>query len=283
MAIDISQLSGALEQFISQLPSILFIGEILFYVLFLLFLGSISVIGFRGFAGMWKMLFIRIGSGAVSLLCGISLAPFFSKIIPLKGIIMDLFMLDLIIASVFSALILLFALYIISKQMDSKKAIQKKIASLQERLKNTKDVSPKPFMKRPLVVAGILVIIALLVASLINFESFPNYYEKVFESFGLDIDDLAELQKGLNQGDNGTQADSCISTVAAFSKNATVLAALAKDYEDAGLKSQIESNSKSTVISMKKIETPEATLIIAVTENGKTCIATKSKFCSCLE
>jgi hypothetical protein len=285
IAINPAQMAGALSEVMVNLPAILDNLQIITYILLILFFGSIAVLGFRIYAPFWKRILIRIGFGFLCLFSGAAIAiymPFHDSIIG------KLIQLDLLIGGVVASIIFAISLFILSKGISSENTIKRAIEKLEERLKKEHSKpKPKNTLTGPYFLAGIVIIILLLLFSAANFRGFPSFQDSMMSAFGMTSEDFESLQnvlgsvKDLDMPEGIMEIPTeCTNAYSAISRNTDAMSNLV-DYDNPTLKTNIESEAGETVIDMKSVEVEGLTIVVALTQTGKTCFASEDIFCAC--
>jgi len=137
-------------------------------------------------------------------------------------------------------------------------------------------------------IIGFGVLIAVLVASVVFFEGFPNPSESFYSLFGITPDDMAGMSDSLrgNPFVAGNLPEGCIAPFffteydAQFQDDQFLLDHL---YENDSVKAMVEEKSADSVRMMIGIEHEGRGIVVAFTESKKSCYLTDGKFCACME
>jgi hypothetical protein len=285
IAIDPSALAASLSEIMANLPVILGWLQTITYILLVLFFGSIAVIGFRIYAPFWKKLLIRVVFGFLSLFSGAAIAGF----MPLPdNILIKLVQIDLLIGGVVSSIIFAVSLYILSKALNSEDTIKRAIERLQAALK--KELArpkPKSMWSSPFFLAGVVIIALFLIFSAANFRGFPSFQDSLMDTFGMTPEDFESLGdvldnvKDMNMPEGIADMPSeCLDLLSAIGRSPESMTELA-DYTNPTLKSIIESSTGQSVLDMKRTSVQGGLVIVAITSEGQTCIASETELCIC--
>lgn len=285
IAIDPTTLAASLSEIVANLPVILDTLQNVTYILLVLFFGSIAIIGFRIYAPFWKKLVLRMAFGFLSLFTGAAIAGF----MPLPdNIIIKLAQIDLLAGGILSSIIFAVCLYILSKALSSEDTIKKAIERLQAMLKK-EQARPKPknTWSSPFFLAGVVIVALFLIFSAANFRGFPSFQESLMEAFGLTQDDFESLSNVLDKVKDmdlpegiAEMPNECYDLLSAMDQNPESVARLV-DYSNPTLKSAIESSTGQPVLDMKQAYVQGSIVIVAITADGMTCIASETELCIC--
>jgi len=144
------------------------------------------------------------------------------------------------------------------------------------------------FFRDPHKVSGLAIMLAVIIASVVFFEGFPNPGESFTSMFGLTMDDFANLSQSMKDlppfllGDN----EGCISPIALAGLQSQLQDqefVRSHVYENQGTKALVEGDAGEAVIRMIKMDHEGKEVILAVTEGLKLCYLTDGKFCGCLD
>ncbi|MBU0530594.1 MAG: hypothetical protein KKC05_02875, partial [Nanoarchaeota archaeon] len=181
---DILPILDIMPDLLRNLPVLVQILQAIGYVVFILFLGSISIRGYRGYANWFFRFGVRVGLGFVALIGGIAL----SNVVPfLNEGVYRMFQLNVLIFGVISSIILLVAVYMIAFNIINVEGMRKQIENLQKRLEKARDVKAKKLA--PISIVGIVILIGFVLFSALFFGGFPDMLSDV----GLNPDDLSNL------------------------------------------------------------------------------------------
>ena len=106
-----SQLLSNLPALIANLPAIMETVQIVFYIFLILTFGSLVLKGYRGFLPWWQSLLIRLGTGSLSLIGGISIGNYITFFNSLE---LQLLQLHIIMGGFIAASILLISFYFLT-------------------------------------------------------------------------------------------------------------------------------------------------------------------------
>jgi hypothetical protein len=208
--------SNVIGEIFTNLPEFLGIVQIIIYVAFVLFFGSIIMLGFRAYIHWILRILIRLGVGVVALIAALALAP----LLPLAAIFgptlapfLPVFQADVLIGGIVSAIIIGICLYMITFELIDAKKIQRQIESLRKKLDKARRRKPSQQV-RLVRVGGIILIVVFLIFSLVNFRGFPDPMALIAAAVGIEPDEFSDLLSGFSGfGDNGLSGE-CINTVA---------------------------------------------------------------------
>ena len=291
---DFSNMLAFAPEIIRSMPLIFQTVQIVAYLFFVLFFGSIIIRGFRGYLPWHMKLLGRLGFGFIALVCAVAFAP----LIPLEStgiyrIIFTLMQLNLWIAGIISSVVLTLSLFLISNKIYNVRGMEKAMDKLKARLEKAKhvmkDMSGKSIIQNllhPVRLAGIIVFAGFIAFALINFRGFPNPTENVLSAIGLnqsDIDNLAGYINAVSPNQTAPMPEGCVSPlVLAQNFQEAILQNSLPVYADSGIKTLIESNSKESVELMYRIEYNQRVYALAITTKQSVCSATGSQFCGCI-
>lgn len=285
IAINPALMAASLSEIVANLPTILQAVQIVTYIGFIFFFGFIVVLGFRIYAPFWKRMLLRIGFGALSLFSGSAIAGF----MPLPdSIIVTLFQLDTILGGIVSAIVFAVSVFLITKVLSSEETIKGEIAALQEELKKEQSRhKPKNKLASPYFLSGMVLIALMLIFSAANFSGFPSFQNSIMSTFGLtqeDLESVSGVLEGVEDMDIPPELmdmpSECYSILNTISTDPGFLDGLS-GYTNQQLKTKIEQESGEAVIDMKRAEVGGNFAVVAITGNGKTCIATENDLCVC--
>jgi hypothetical protein len=181
--------AAALGLMLSNLPGFLGIIQTVVYIGFVLFFGSVAVVGFRAYIHWTLKLLLRVVTGIVALICGIALSPLLPGV---SGGLFSLFQLDIIIGGVVAAAVIAAGLYLITFGMVNAERIENAIASLNRKLEEarTKEKTQKSEMIK---IGGVVILAILLIISLFNFHGFPNIMDQIAPLLGTTPEELTRM------------------------------------------------------------------------------------------
>lgn len=262
---------------ITNLPLFLQAVQIVAYVFFVLFFGLIASRGLRIYLGFWTGFLLRIVLGIACLVSGIALAgfiPFFNE-----GLL-SILQLNMLAASILSAIVIAIALRMFSSRFSNAPGIQREIESLKRMLeKEGKKETGLSAFKHPVPIIGIVVIIVFLAFVLMNFRGFPDYGSDVFSAVGLSSEDLAAMEQQFREYSQTSQA--CRDTINLVSSLGSGLSELLNPYDNDTLKGLMEQKSGESLLQMYRADSDGKIMIIGQMNNSKYCYATEIEVCLC--
>ncbi len=281
MAIDPAQLAGTLSELITNLPLILQVTQIVIYIFLILFLGSIVVIGYRGFLPFWKRFLLRIAFGFLCLISGISLAGFMPVFN--EGIFI-LFQTSMFAAGILSSVVFAVSLYLISLRIPRSDVIKAKIKKLEEKLSKVKEKKPpKRRVLDPFMIGGTLIMVVFLLFVLINFQGFPSFSQDIYSFFGFtqeDIENIGGVLGGL-EGFQDTEGCTEIKNLLLQDLNLLSDPAVWETYINDVLKTEMENEIGMVIAGLQKTEQDGKVIIIGIVDINNICIATEDEVCYC--
>jgi hypothetical protein len=291
---DFSNMLAFAPELLKGMPLIFQTIQIVAYIFFVLFFGSIVIRGFRGYLPWHMRLIAKIGFGFMALVCAVALGP----LIPTEStgiyrIIFTLIQLNLWIAGVISAAVLAVSLFLISSKIRNIPGMEKAMDRMKARLEKArsieKEMTGKTLVQKltqPMVLAGIIILAAFLTVSLVNFRGFPNPSENVLSAIGLnqsDIDTLGSYIEAVSPNQTGQMPEGCVSALElAQNFQEDILQNSLPVYTDPAIKVLIESESGESVELMYRIEYRQRVYALAITARQSVCSATGSLFCGCI-
>jgi hypothetical protein len=299
--VDLSSL-GEMAALIQNLPEFMFWTQIVIYIFFIFFFGSLALRGYRGYLHWTLHLLLRIGSGFACLVAGIGLSP----ILPLVSgnMILRIAQLDVVIGGAVSAVVLALSFYIMTLRFPRTLVIKKKIKALEARLSKTRDRPPSKMRMDPLIIIGVVIILAFMAASIYNFRGFPDPASDLLAQMGMTPEELTQIggllgDPGAGAGIGGLvpegvvieggsiseQSPACLSAMLAMVPIQDQLQdpvfLLEHMYADPGMQALIEAGSGKTVTQMFRVTEDGNDIIIAQTQDMFTCTAVPGEFCLC--
>lgn len=274
---DISNLLVFMPELLRELPFIIQAVEIITYIFLILLFGSIIVKGYRGYMHSAARFLLRIGTGSVSLISGISLSgflPFFNTSI------YKILHIDMIIGGLIAVAVLTFCIYLISHHIFNIEGIRKQIRRLQDKLRLAEEIRSRGRAGLdPFRVAGIVILAIFLIFSFGTFRGFPD----ILSEMGLSKEDLNKLADEIEivseQFSGANLPRGCISIAVLANEYGFDL--LKTPYTDPDIKSMIEQESGYEVLSMFTVTYNQQNIILAVTQE-EICSATQTQFCECI-
>ena len=291
---DFSNMLAFAPELLKGMPLIFQTIQIVAYIFFILFFGSIVIRGFRGYLPWHMRLLARLGFGFIALVCAVALGP----LIPTEStgiyrIIFTLIQLNLWIAGVISASVLAISLFLISSKIRNIRGMEKAMDRLKARLEKArsieKEMAGKTLVQKltqPMVLAGIIILAVFLIASLVNFRGFPNPSENVLSAIGLnqsDIDMLGSYMEAVSPNQSAPMPEGCVSALElAQNFQQDIIQNSLPVYTDPAMKALIESESHESVELIYRIEYRQRVYALAITTKQSVCSATGTLFCGCI-
>jgi uncharacterized membrane protein len=291
---DFSGLISFAPELLRSLPQIFQTVQLIAYILFMFFFGSIVIRGFRGYLPWHVKLLARMGLGFLTLVCAVSLAPF----MPFGGtgvfrLMFTILQADIWIAGVISALVLAVSLFLISSRFYNIKAMEKSMEKLKAKLEKAKAVGKeeegKTFVQRilqPMRLAGIVIFVGFLVIALISFKGFPDTTGNILSAIGLtpqDIENLTGYIEAISPSQE-SMPEGCVSPLElAQNFQESIIRNDLPVYADPAIRNLIESNSAGEKVALiYRIEYKQRTYALAITDRQSICSATGDLFCGCV-
>lgn len=291
---DFSNMLAFAPELLRGMPLIFQTIQIVAYIFFILFFGSIVLRGFRAYLPWHMKLLARLGFGFIALVCAIALGP----LIPTEStgiyrIIFTITQLNLWIAGIISAAVLAVSLFLISSKMPNIRGMEKAMDRLKLRMEKArsieKDMAGKTVVQKltqPMMLAGIIILAGFLVVSLVNFRGFPNPSENVLSAIGLnqsDIDTLGSYIEAVSPNQTAPMPEGCVNPLElAQNFQQDILQNSLPVYTDNAVKTLIESESGESVELMYRIEYKQKVYALAITAKQSVCSATSTQFCGCI-
>jgi uncharacterized membrane protein len=291
---DFSSMLAFAPELLKGLPMIFQTIQIVAYLFFVLFFGSIIVRGFRGYLPWHMKLFLRLGLGFVALVCAISLAPMIpTESTGIYRIIFTLMQLNLWIAGIISSIILTVSVLLISNMMYNIRGMEKAFERLKARLEKAKSVEKAMAGKKlsfkilqPARVIGIAVFVLFLVFCLLSFRGFPNPTDNVLSAIGLnqsDIDKLSGYIEAVSPNQTEPMPEGCVSPLElAQNFQQAILKDSLPAYTDPAMRTLIESGSGESAELIYRVEYKQRVYALAITTKQSLCSATGNLFCGCI-
>ena len=243
-----------------MLPTMLSYMQILIYVIAVLFFGSIAVAGFRGFLTWPRKLLLRLVLGAMCVVTGVAITPF----VRINNDILSLLQLDSFIGMLVSSIILLVCMHLMTLNIPYSVVLKERIKRLTDRLEKREDKNakmPENRLKHPATIAGLVLFIAFMGFSLLNFHGFPDMKHDIYSSMGMSESDIASMNDALGQYINSPLANVSANCMAALQEMQGKEGLTETVYENDATKAAVESAAGGTVSEMYKLESGGRTLI----------------------
>lgn len=266
---------------LKQLPELLFLTDIIFYVFGVLFFGSLAMKGFRGSLHFASHFGLRVVMGIISMMGGLALRGLFPF---LNEGIYQLFQADLLAGTLVTSIILGVGLYLVSFRLINVTALQKRIEKIQARIQKGKSIPPEQRGWRdPVKLVGIVIIVAILGISLITFRGFPLASQNFLSFLGLTEEDLQNLSKQFEELEKleGELPPGCESILTILQTTGPDITKLPVS-TDSSVKTLLEQEAGSDVLDMRIAVVGGEEYVLAVTKDSQICSATREQFCSCL-
>ena len=283
---DLSGLIAFGSEVLANLPEFLFIVQILVYWGFIMLFGWIVMFGYRTYSPPVTRFLARLCFGFIALVCGVSVSGLINLDVGSYRILYSFAQLDVFMGGLISSFVLLLSVYLISRNIFNINGIKKAIGRLQKRLESAeKAKGDKKLLRRPSMVAGLLIFVCYLVFALLNFQGFPVMSERVFSVLGISQGELESLMESAREAQNITDSKGgCASVMSVLQANyEKMLNNELPVYENQGTKNMIESETGSKVVMMYTAVYKGREYILAVMENEKVCSATEGRLCSCFD
>jgi len=269
---DLTSMLELLPDVLRGLPTLLNVMYIIGYVFFILFLGSISIRGYRGYMHFTLRFLLRIGLGAAALIAGMGLSEFLPII---NSGIYRTFQLHVLAGGIISSVILMGCVYMISYNILNIQGIKNRISRLQEMLQRAGSIQGKQKLT-PISIIGIVILVAFLLFTIINFKGFPN----ALEDLGLTEADLSSLADEIEAITGKNLPEGCI-TITELSREFG-LGLLSEEFNDTEARSLMETNYGRSVSKTYRVTYRDKNIILGVTEDGGLCSVINNKFCECI-
>lgn len=288
------------------LSTIIQIGWVGIYLIFILMSGWTIMKGFRSYLPWYMRLLGKIGFGFLSLICAMSIAP----LIPIEegtglfGMILSMIQINFFVAGLISTTVLTISLLIISHKIYNIEAMEKLLERLRLKIEKARAVEKEMAGKslfqnilQPARLVGIIILAGFVFFALLNFRGFPDPVKNVQDAMG-DIlagqgvtPDMIKLLCDFmgNYNQSGNFSGDCvgpIEIVQSFNASLNDIPAIISQlplYVDSGTKSAIESGSGESVELMYRVVYKEKTYALALTRTQSVCTATEGKFCGCIK
>lgn len=271
-------LSGLLK----ELPTILFLSDIMFYVFGSLFYGSIVMRGFRGYMNPLVHFGLRVAMGFLSMIGGLAFRGFFPQF---NEGIYQLFRLDILIGSLLTSVLLAIGIYLMTFRLINIDSLIRRIEKLEKIIDRAKKGrKKKQGFNDPVVWIGVGIIVGTLAFSLFSFQGLPSISEGFLSFAGFTQDDLRDLSNEIGKFEEQEKnlPEDCTSILNILQATGPDITKLPRS-TDSRFKSLIERGAGSNVIDMRVASVAGEAYIIAVTDDTKLCSAKSDKFCSCLD
>ncbi|MBL7206380.1 MAG: hypothetical protein ISS36_02145 [Candidatus Aenigmarchaeota archaeon] len=190
-------IAGMME-IINQLPQILFFSQIIFYVFFILFFGSLATRFYRAYIHPILKFLLGIGIGFLCLISAVPLSGFFQSF---STGILKLMQIDLFIGGLVSSIVFGIGLFFVTYRREDIERLKGVIKKLENRINTAKKFEGKGINKFTII--GIVIIIAFVAYLLLNFQGLPDTNEDLYSMLGMSPDDLKNISNLLEQGEVG--------------------------------------------------------------------------------
>jgi hypothetical protein len=193
-------------------PEVLFYVQIIAYILLLLFFGRIVILGYRNYIPGWVGLLLKAATGLVVLFAAITLSSMFTLTGQI-GRIINLVQGNILIFGILTSIIMIFAIYLISKNFPNSKGIRNALQRIDHRMERAQQKKPAKSNFEPTLALGVLVILALLLFSVVIFQGYPNLSDRLYSEMGTTQEEIAGIFS-LAGNAMGSSDDSDMVTVA---------------------------------------------------------------------
>jgi len=280
----------------SILPSILPAVQILVYIFF-----SLGIFGWIAISGMTmpltrlQNLGLRLGTGFLSLTGGLSFSQYITlSQNPYADAVLEMMQMKLLIAGVATSILIGMAMFLISLNIFSRSAAQNEKERYEKKLKELKPEGT-PLLRRPIMIAGLAIVIALLVVIPLGYSGLPDFSsdaDKAFLSFGISRQDIiSQLKAVQSQAElldsrlNATALpEECPSLMSVLIANSDkLMSGNLSPYSDQNAKALLERVSGESVNAMFSLAYEGKSVIIGYTDNGKICSVIGNTFCECID
>lgn len=286
---DVSGLLQAAPMVLNEMPQIITGLQIAFYIVLILGSGSIIRKGYRGYMHPAVGLLARIGFGFVALITSLGISNLMPVFIE-NGfyILVQRLVINPIIGIVVSTIVLTMSLYLISHNVFNIPGIKKQIEKMQSMLKRAEELTAKGMKKlEPMRIVGIVVLVAFLILSLINFQGFPSMGDELFGFIGLTPDDIDEFNQYMEDMGVFTGAgtpEGCAPIITLIQPNLDAfMSGNLPESTDQLIISMIENSGSINVFRMYSIKHDGVDYYLALSDDGNTvCSAKSNQFCSCM-
>jgi len=290
---DFSSMLTFAPELLRNMPQMLFLLQIGFFILFVRVFGWIIMLGFRGYLPWHMKLLARIGFGFISYMCAISLAG----LIHLGGtgiykFMFAIFWVDVWIAGIISTAVLTISVYLISDKFYNTPAMEKAMEKLKMKLEKAKSVEKdmagktmKENILQPMRIAGIIAFVCFLAFALMMFRGFPDPSERFLSAVGLTQQDLDTMQSYMQalSPNQTAMPDGCVSPLElAQNFQQAIISNELPIYADSGIRNFIQTNTNESVAIVYRAEYKGRAYALAITDKQSICSATGSQFCGCL-
>lgn len=287
---DISGLLDIAPTMLKNLPQILGGLQIFYYIILILMFGSVIMKGYKGYMRFWMKFLLRLGFGFVALVTGIgisNLIPMFTN--DMFYTFLQTMLINPVLGIIVSTAVITVSLFMISHNVFNIPGIHKQIKKLEEKLKKAEDIAEKAGSAgikklEPIRIVGIIVLVAFLIVSLLNFQGFPSFGDDLFSFIGITPEDIDELGQYIDKIPGSTDIpENCVPILSLIESNYNrIMTDSLPESTDIGIKAMIESGSGMTIQKVFEITYEERTLYLGV-ERDNLCSATASEFCECFD
>jgi hypothetical protein len=271
---DLSEFMGTL---ILLLPMLQYVAFFLFTLAF----GRIALVGWRTQSPWYARVVLLFAFGAFSLFCGIALS---GTAVPGDGgvqTLLRLLMLDVFLAGLLSSVLVAAGALLISLNVYNPAGIKAAIRRLEGKLRKAESARSPVTVT---LVAGIFLLAALAVFSLMNYRGVPSYTDRLSEAIGIPVGQLQEIL-GVAEGAGIASApEGCAGILGLLQANSgALLDGSLPEYVDPQVQSMIESGAGSGVMAMYRVQYGGEDYVLAFTQSRKVCSAKPGRFCQCVD
>ena len=272
--------AAAMPQFMQMLPEVFLAVQVIVYLGLVTFYGQISMLGYRGYAGFFLKLLLRLATGLLALVGGYAISAF----IPTPGFLKVL-QADVFLGGLAYSFLLLAGVYLATHNMFNVAGIKKRMESLEKMLQKAdalSKVTRKERLRDPYKVAGIILVGLSIILAAFYFQGFPDMYSDFLKGFGLTKSDIQAASSALG-GFAVDVPEGCPSPVSVTLQYANqIKAGTLPESEDQAAKALVESNSGESVAFMYSVESGGQAYTLAITGKGSSCLASSTRFCGCI-
>jgi len=243
--------------------------NILWYVVWTLFFGSIAIKGFRGFLVWYIKWPLRIGLGFVAILTGIGIGA----LIPIAGIPLASFT-KMFIGGFISGIVFAIALNVISYKMPGLiGGFEKKIEHFKNKIKSIKVGGP-PKAITPARIIGISIFVGFIIFSMLYFSGFPTFENEISSMIGdLTGTDMSDLSSGCQ-----AMTNSLYTNINIFSGGQ-----LPDPYNDPNLQAIYQQECGETITGFFRYDLSVPIVIGSTPNQNVICLGTETEFCMRLD
>jgi hypothetical protein len=288
VALDLATIVASAPQLLRDMPLIINIVQLVFYLGLAMTFGGYIMRGYGGFISGPVRLVGRLVFGFLAVVGGLGISwllPYFSDVMIYR--VMQALFLNVIIGGIISTIVLFAALRMVSHNIFNIPGIEHAIKRLEDLRKKALEVerkertSKRQGIRHPVRFGGVVVLAVFLVISLMGFTGFPNPMEELGFS-QRELNRMADQMDQINDdyGDRIGEilSDECSGVVSLLSDQDAISGA--QPYRNTQVQDMVEDEAGEAVQSMFIIDSVDDSFVLAVTDN-QTCIATMNTVCLC--